>query len=263
MRAFTLVLAILCALAASAASTRADDNTAEPDARALFEQGVALANTQAWQQAAARFRASIALEPRASTLFNLAVALYRLERYAELLAVATRYLELNDPARSDADRAEMTKLLTKALERVARVRIAVSPSQATVQLDDALLEPSALASDLVVDPGPHTITARADGYAEQHASVEALAGERASVHLSLTPAALPSERTAPGPVLARPSPALFDDYSDRVEDDDSSVWSSPWLWLGVGAGAAAVATVAIVLLAGGEEAPADYGRMTF
>lgn len=253
-----LLAGIGLALAISVAPARAQDASA--NARSLFEEGVALAETQAWREAAERFRASLALEPRASTLFNLAVTLFRLEHHAELLAVATRYLELNDPTRSESDRAEIERLRAKALERVARVRIAVTPERAEVRLDGVVLERAALADDVVLDPGVHDVAARAEGFTEQRVALEARAGERASMHLRLTP--IPAV-ALPSPALA-PTAPVASAHTQRDDGEDDTLWSSPWLWLGVGAGAAIIATTAIVLLSGSEsEPPPDYGRMMF
>jgi len=226
-----------------------------PDARALFEQGVALADAHAWQEAAARFRASLALEPRASTYFNLAVTLYRLELHAELVTVATRYLELRDPTRSDADRTEITRLRSEAISRVARVRIEVSPAEAEVHVDGAALTPSMLADDLVLDPGNHSVLARARGYVAHRSMLDARAGERTSLRLALTP-----QTTSPVPAAAAPrNTAAFTqpDARDEPATDGDSIWSSPWLWIGAGVVVAAAATVSVLLITSSDD-PYEY-----
>src|SRR5689334_10672557 len=59
----------------------------EQRARSAFGAGVQALGTQQWATAEARFRQSLALVPRQSTLYDLAVALYMQGRPRECISV--------------------------------------------------------------------------------------------------------------------------------------------------------------------------------
>jgi tetratricopeptide (TPR) repeat protein len=66
------------------------------EARVLFNEGVALAKQERWEEALAKFEASKQLVERASTLFNIGTALVRLGRGAEAIPVLERFLTLEE-----------------------------------------------------------------------------------------------------------------------------------------------------------------------
>ena len=218
---------------------RRSRTAARDGSRALFEHGVALAAAHAWQDAAARFRASLALEPRASTYFNLAVTLYRLELHAELVSVATRYLELRDPTRSEADRTEIARLRSEAIGRVARIHIEVSPAEAEVLVDGAALTASMLADDLVLDPGNHSVLARANGTSSTaHARCP-----RWRAH-ELTPGA--DTASASPQASAQPSSAAFTQRTRETSGTPTAIPSGlAMVWIGAGVVVARPATVGV------------------
>ena len=86
-------------------------STQTADAKTLFKEGVALAERERWVEALERFEASLQLQPRASTLFNVGTTLMKLDRPKDAADAFRRFLEMEtDPARRDAGR----KLLAEA-----------------------------------------------------------------------------------------------------------------------------------------------------
>jgi tetratricopeptide (TPR) repeat protein len=95
-RLFTSLL--LCLLAIRTA--RADD---VQEARAAFEQGVAASRESRWEEARAQFQRSLELLPKASTLFNLALADVKLGRGRDALD----HLSAFERAATPSEHAEM------------------------------------------------------------------------------------------------------------------------------------------------------------
>src|SRR6185369_7449188 len=93
MRVVVLTLA-LAAVRAAAPVVHAQDVA---QARALSEQGLAAARAQQWDDAAAAFRARLAIAERPSTLLNLAGAEVETGHLIEGAASYRRFLEIAPP----------------------------------------------------------------------------------------------------------------------------------------------------------------------
>jgi len=136
------VLATVFAHVASAQPAGPDARGAaeEPnasEAKRLFHEGVELLGTQRWPEAEARFRRSVELLPRASSLYNWALSLLALERYGECVEVTDRVLLIAEPVEQAEYRENAAKLRERALAAAAQ------------QQDAALLAPA-------VPPAPTT-----------------------------------------------------------------------------------------------------------
>jgi len=119
----------LLALAFAASALCAHPASAQPasaEARAHFERGVEHAAAERWEPALDAFRASFARYERARTLFNIVVALDRLERGPEALEAIERLLAREDV--DPADRREAETLRARWQERLARERPAIRPA---------------------------------------------------------------------------------------------------------------------------------------
>lgn len=133
------------------------------EARRLFEQGVAAASRQSWPDAIDAFRRSFAIVERASTAYNLAVALGRAERPREALAALDDYFRLaNQSEASEAERyRQATELRTRLEGRVARLTLTIAPATATVSVVGTAIEGSGAERTLLLDPGSHRVTVAA------------------------------------------------------------------------------------------------------
>lgn len=252
-------------------------------ARAAFEQGVALARRSRWLEAAEAFRRSQALADRASTAFNLALALQQLGRVVEARAVLTACLAMPDAAGDEALRRDAQRVLATVRSQVATLAVTVAPDDATLRLDgDARAERGA-ERVIELDPGRHSVRVEREGAEPEEFSVTLQPGERTSRRAALAES---PARIAVAPWDPRASVSVDDvalgrgavqwrgrggvhrvrvelagyravsravrvEAGARVEvpvtllRDSIPIAQSPWFWSVLGAGTAAVATVLI------------------
>ena len=154
-------------------------------AKQQFDKGMASLNDGRFSAAVEYFERSLALAPRASTAFNLAVALRgkgdavgAVKRLKQLLA--GRYGEV-----SAEQRERVESLLKKANREVASIALRVrGPKNTTVRLDGVVL-PAKRVQRLRVNPGVHRLTASAPDHGAPDRAVRLRPGERRSVVLVL------------------------------------------------------------------------------
>jgi hypothetical protein len=84
------------------------------EAKRLFHEGVELLSADRWAEAEDRFRRSVELTPRASSLYNWALALLSLQRYRECIEVTDRLLTLTHPLEHAEYRQHATELRERA-----------------------------------------------------------------------------------------------------------------------------------------------------
>lgn len=150
-------------------------------ARALFERGLAAAESGAHADALVHFEQSFALVPRASTAFNLAVQHARLGRPTSALRALDA---LEDLEPTELDRREAAALRARLRSALATLVVRV-PADATLTVDGALVEGSGAERTLVLDPGTHRLEARADGHLPLRREVTLLEGVTAEERLEL------------------------------------------------------------------------------
>lgn len=165
-----IVLAAMFAHVASAQPTEPEargpgeePNAAE--AKRLFHEGVELLSSERWSEAEARFRRSVELMPRASSLYNWALSLLELERYAECVEVTDRVLLLADAVEQAEYRENAAKLRERALAAQAQAAAAV-PQEEVAAAKVATAPPK----DSSVVRGPPAAIATTDDDAD-HAGV--------------------------------------------------------------------------------------------
>jgi hypothetical protein len=189
-----LVVAALLAPAVAFAQPTGD----KVDAQSLMQSGVKLLEAKDYLGALAIFKTAYERFPSAKILLNIGTTLKLLGRDADAANAYQRYLESSDtdPKR----RAEVQKLLDKIDAQVGRVALTVTPSDATISIDDDDWLHVVHATTWRLAPGHHSIAARKDGYTAATKSIEASAGESASITLELAQIAV-----APPPtVVAQP-----------------------------------------------------------
>ncbi len=186
-------VAVMVTLALSPASARAQTAPEAPadarfaDARRAFEEGVEAVRVGRPIDAVPAFERSFALRPSAVVAVNLGLVLRGVGRLAEARRWYTRFLELAGEA--DRARHEVTVRahLAEIDRRLARLVLrSVLPPGATVRLDEGPLTPDD-GDALRVDPGAHSLLARADGHREHRESLTLSEGERRELALRLDP----------------------------------------------------------------------------
>lgn len=169
LAAATLALACVppAAHAQTAAAAGAPPAALQRDARAAFEEGRALSAEERWVDALAAFERSRALLERPATVFNIAAALVRLGRARDALATLDDLDRIADPSRDRGLLEQARELRESAAASVRRVALSISPSDARVEIDGAVLEGEGEERRATLDPGTHLVVVSREGYRAQ------------------------------------------------------------------------------------------------
>jgi MYXO-CTERM domain-containing protein len=206
---------VLLVVSLGGRSARADDDAQnKASARALATAGFEAFRAEHWAEAADRFSRAESLVHAPAHLLYLARSYGHL---GKLVAAHETYEKLTRETLPDTapqaarhaqeDGAKELGALEAHLPKLV-VTVAPAPPGLTVEMDGARLSSAVLGVAIPVDPGQHTLVAKADGFAPAERSVDAADGVRTVVALSMealssTP---PVAAGTPGPALANPPP---------------------------------------------------------
>jgi hypothetical protein len=214
-------------------------------ARALFQEGVALARRGEYESAVDRFRRAHALRSSPPIALNLATALVHTGRMVEASEIFERLLR--DPTLARDLRATVTRERNELAPRLARltVRLEGDPRGVAVEIDRRALPDAAIGVAIPIDPGAHEVVATRESAAVASERIELAEGASSELLLSIPPMA---EVVAAG--------GLDVGVGDHAATDDArsaaSSGSDDAVWIGVGIGVAlavgaAAAVTAVVL----------------
>lgn len=189
-------LFFIAALTASLAST-SPASAADPEVEARFKSGVELFKEADFRAALVEFRRAYEKSKNPKILYNIAQCEYQLTDYVAALATFERYLKDAASVIDHARRVEVEEELPKLRARIASVTVRTNVPGARVSIDDEPVATTPLSAPIPLNPGPHRILARKDGYAEALQRIEVAGGETPTVTLTLSE--LPSARTAEKP----------------------------------------------------------------
>jgi hypothetical protein len=275
----------LFASTSALAQSAAPAPSAELEARAAFERGVALSRAERWGEALEDFRRSRALNARPSAAFNVASCLVRLGRAVEAVEAFDDYFRLaTDPAQEGPRYAEAQQQLAATRATIATASFTVSPSDAVITIDGVEAPGTGAARSLRLDPRSHRVVVSAPRHEPFSATVAPRQGERLSLVASLrritiatitvtaTPATATLTVDGVAASLGRPLSLSEGRHGLRLaapEHEPSERWvqlssgetstlhvdlpgarapsalRSPWLWTGVGVAVAGIAATAI------------------
>lgn len=181
-------------------------------AEALFQQGKVSWAQGRWQEACARFEASMALDPSVSVLLKIARCKEHEGKLAQAWLLYQQTISLNQDVHRDrpARREELDTLALqeiKALEpRLPRLSVAVSPTPTGLEIrrDGVVLPLASLGESIPVDPGEHLLDVVAPGFARSQLRITMAEGEQRSETLTLEPLppVLPSASASPEPTAS-------------------------------------------------------------
>lgn len=246
------IVLVSCVLVAAClqtplAAAQTEDASRAASARALFEEGVALADQGHWEEASDRFRRALALRDSAVIAYNLASALQETGRLIEASELLRR---VRADAAADAElRASASSALAALEPRIAKLSVQVRDRQSAdhVRLDARELLPAELDVALPIDPGAHTLRVERAGQTVAERALTIAEGESQTVVLEIAPP-VPTPRevaVAAPPVQAAPA------HTSHAEPPLTGRW---YFWAGVGAAAVGVGVlVAVLASAGGGE----------
>jgi tetratricopeptide (TPR) repeat protein len=154
-------------------------------ARDLFENGTALYKQSRWADAEAAFQKAWDLHRSFDLAANLGDCELRVgqnREAAEHLAYALRELPLStNPTR----RERIQQLLAQARALVGALRVRVNVPGADISVDGRAAGVSPLADEVFIDPGPHIVEARLQGYVSVERALDVQAGQAVDVALEL------------------------------------------------------------------------------
>ena len=164
-----------------------------------IDQAVAEFQAGHWHEARTLFERAHALAPSARTLRGLGIVAFELRHYARSARLLQQALEDTRQPLTQALQAQTRELVQRAIGFVGRYRIALQPPDAMLSVDGAKaqLEPD---GSLWLDPGEHTLRARAPGHREAVQELDVRGGEQLELTLALEPLRQPP--------AAQGSPAL-------------------------------------------------------
>jgi len=258
-----LVLSALVAaslwLSLGASLARAQHDPARAaSARALFQEGVQLAERGRWADAEDRFRRALSLRASAVLTYNLASALVEQNELVEASELLRR---VQSDERAPADlRQAADALQRKASAGIGRAVISVHGQQPDdrIQLDGHELLPAQLGVEIPIDPGGHQLRVERGGRTVDMKAFEVQAGQRRAVTLSAVELVPTSEQLAGDPSSAGGSSALLPQPAEPAARD-SSLFASPWFWAGAAVVVALGTTLAVVAATSGKaEQPAPF-----
>lgn len=202
----TFVPWMVLALVASPRKAFADsDEQQRATARILATEGFEAFQQQRWADVVDRFGRAESLVHAPPHLLYLArgyVHLGKLVEAHETYEKLTReVLPPSAPRVSVQAQADGAKELSELDPRMSSLTISVSPasSNATVTIDGVALAPAMIGAEVPVDPGTHTIEAKAKGFVEAHQTVKIVEATRSSARLELQPAPPGAVATSGGP----------------------------------------------------------------
>ncbi len=156
------------------------DNAAR--AQSLFDQAVAASRTHDYASACPKFAASQKLDPKTSTLLNLA-SCYELNGQTASAWATFKEAQAAAVRRGRTEWADRAAAAVKSLEpKLVRLTVHVPPSMRglslRVELDGTAMQETEWDQPLPVDPGEHRVGWAAPGYVPQSAAVAVTTANR-------------------------------------------------------------------------------------
>jgi hypothetical protein len=181
---FTCLVTCLCLL--SAAPLRAEDAPPGKNAqyRELIEKALQEYALGHWPEARVFFSDAHALWPNARTLRGLGMTCYEERSYVEAIGYLEQALESKTQPLTPKLSTEAQGILLQAKRFVTTAYIQVTPSAASVSIDD---QPAKLRANGVVmlNPGEHSLQVSNAGYQTEHRTLHAEAGRELRVQIDL------------------------------------------------------------------------------
>jgi hypothetical protein len=195
----SLLPAIAMAQASAAAPQAASSATGAEYARTM---GAALRayNLHHWDDALPLYEQAHALKPNARTLRGMGGCLYEMHRFVAAAGYLTQaLLDTRSPLPAD-QRGATADLLARASAAVGNVQLQLTPSNASLQIDNVAVEVPQ-SGEMQLDPGHHELTARAPGHELLIVQVEIVSGQN-TVTLSLPALRAPVALAVAAPPVA-------------------------------------------------------------
>lgn len=237
--AMALVSIVLMGSAAAFCQDKLRDPAA---AEALYLSGRKLVGEGKWAEGCEKFRASLELNPAASTLINIAKCSEHDGKLTQALVEYRRASQLNQDTLGEERKRKLEQVIKEgisALEpRLARVQLVVAqqPSGIEIKRDGLMLPIATIGEKIPLDPGEHVFVVTAPGFRKEGRKVVLKEGESQTIELPLVAEERPREVvTAPADKLAvADKPGVPDKpvEKDKPRGEGVPVW--PFVAGGIG-----------------------------
>ncbi len=228
MRRFAILLALLTILtfgsSAWAQSAQSPSPEAKAAARTLGVSGLEALQASDYEKALDSFDRALQLFDFPTLRLGRARALVGLGRFVEASEEYRTILtaELDDTEQMRGVQRDAERELTQIQAKIGHVQLAVTPQDASVELDGKAIASAMVGLAIPLDPGEHDLQVSRDGYtpSQQRVTVASGATEVVSVDLVAVPVADPGPIAVPGAhASGEPEPT---NEPDRVADDAST-----------------------------------------
>lgn len=194
---------------AQAQTEEEDESAALVKARALFQRGLELEQAGNYSAAVQAFREVGQVRMTPQVRYHIALCEERLGRLVAALGGYELALAEADSVNPDF-KSEVESNVTRLRESIPRIVIqrGAGADAAVIELDGVKLGDSSVGIELPLDPGPHSVVARAPGYKPLEKTVTVAENSREVAVLDLE--ALPPDAIPPvgGEVQTRPIPRI-------------------------------------------------------
>ncbi len=262
---FVGALVLVLQAAAVVAQAPAADPVA---AEALYNRGRELLKKGERDAACEKFDASMAMNPRALTLLNVAECRAHAGKLTEALADYKRALVmLPGDALAEDRRRKLEKIATTGIAeiepRLARLELMLEQPIAGLEVrrDGTVMPPGSYGESIPVDPGAHELAASAPGYETKRETITLQEKEVRSWPVALAPLPAPEPPPPPPQATASTPPAAPPAPPVAQPDKPSGGRTVPtWAWVTGGVGLALIcASIPFKLdSAAGDRAIADH-----
>lgn len=208
---------------------------AATEARRAFEEGVKRIQQSDWAGAEPLLRRSAELLPRASSLYDLGLCLFKLGRFEEAVAILEQLLSTDAEPADAKYRLYADSLLQRAMEPLAAVVCTIDPANTELRIDGIVHSGAGPQRRVLLRPGRHRLSFAAAGRRSTALELDVVAGARMTRTVSLRAEAPPS---ATGPAVdaakrSAPVVATVPTAAPQHEGDGGS--ALPWILIGAGA----------------------------
>jgi hypothetical protein len=235
----------------------ASDPSRDASARALFEDGVSLAEKGEWASAEDRFRRALSLRASPVIAYNLASALME---QGKLIEASETLRKIEQDGKADATLQHSVQSMQVDLSRrIGRISVMLRGKLAsdTVTLDGSALLDAQLGVEIPIDPGTHRLSLERAGKSLDEHYLEIAPG--ASEQVTLRAPAVPTPREV-ATTSAASTPPLMAAAAREVDSGPTSsagpVTGRWWFWTGIGAVVVAAVVVGVVVAGSGGSKPA-------
>jgi hypothetical protein len=242
----------LCAAAGSldprVARAEPTDVSAPTQYVAVLDQAVEAFDRRDYARARVLFEQAHALRPNARVLRGLGLSALQLRRFTLAKRELTAALSDTRQPLTPAQREGVAKLLSWMQTDLATLRLRLQPANSQITLDD---EP-VLATELVVEPGKHSVRAAAEGHEPQTREFELVAGEERTLDVTLVARVIEAAPPIPTVVvspISRTTSQAVSAPRDPNPPQSSTVLDRWWFWTAVGVVVAGGVAVTVALTA--------------